>query len=114
MDIPRRKERKGPDKLTSELLFFCTWITRGRVPIDALTTFCPHSDGSYYRYATDLYLCGAVPRCISEITGISEGLTAASSVSLRMKKTGCPCGLTWKASIFSGWPAWYVCWVLQM
>ena len=61
MDIPRRKEREAPDKLTSELLFFCTWITRGWVPIDALTTFCPHSDGSYYRYATDLYLCGAVP-----------------------------------------------------
>ena len=28
MDIPRRKNRDRPDKLTAELLFFCLWLTR--------------------------------------------------------------------------------------
>ncbi len=27
MDIPRRKTRDRPDKLTAELLFFCFWLT---------------------------------------------------------------------------------------
>ena len=35
MDIPRRKNRDRPDKLTAELLFFCFWLTRcGEVELD--------------------------------------------------------------------------------
>lgn len=35
MDIPRRKNRDCPDKLTAELLFFCFWLTRcGEVELD--------------------------------------------------------------------------------
>ena len=37
MDIPRRKNRQHPDKLTAELLFFCFWLTRcGEVELGCL------------------------------------------------------------------------------
>ena len=62
MDIPRRKEREGPDKLTSELVFFCSWITNGG-EVDLYLPQGPygHSLSSYYHYSQELRACGAVP-----------------------------------------------------
>ena len=64
MDIPRRKNRDRPDKLTAELLLFCFWLTHcGEVE---LGDFEWHSGGrssaSYRRYAEELAACGAIPR----------------------------------------------------
>ena len=64
MDIPRRKNRDRPDKLTAELLFFCFWLTRcGEVELDDLKWHSgERSSASYRRYAEELAACGAVPR----------------------------------------------------
>ena len=64
MDIPRRKNRDRPDKLTAELLFFCFWLTRcGEVELDDFKWHSgERSSASYRRYAEELAACGAVPR----------------------------------------------------
>ena len=63
MDIPRRKNRDRPDKLTAELLFFCLWLTRcGEVELGAYAWYGQHSTASYRRYAKELEKCGAIPR----------------------------------------------------
>ena len=63
MDIPRRKNRDRPDKLTAELLFFCFWLTRcGEVELGAYAWYGQHSTASYRRYAKELEKCGAIPR----------------------------------------------------
>lgn len=64
MDIPRRKTRDRPDKLTAELLFFCLWLTRcGEVELgDFKWHSGERSSASYRRYAEELAACGAVPR----------------------------------------------------
>lgn len=64
MDIPRRKTRDRPDKLTAELLFFCFWLTRcGEVELDDFKWHSgERSSASYRRYAGELAACGAVPR----------------------------------------------------
>ena len=68
MDIPRRKNRDRPDKLTAELLFFCFWLTRcGEVELGCfesygLENYGQHSPSSYRRYAKELEKCGAIPR----------------------------------------------------
>ena len=64
MDIPRRKNRDRPDKLTAELLFFCFWLTRcGEVELDDFKWHSgERSSASYRRYAGELAACGAVPR----------------------------------------------------
>ena len=55
MDIPRRKNRQHPDKLTAELLFFCFWLTRcGEVELGCferygLENYGQHSPSSYRR-----------------------------------------------------------------
>lgn len=64
MDIPRRKNRDRPDKLTAELLFFCFWLTHcGEVELgDFKWHSGERSSASYRRYAEELAACGAVPR----------------------------------------------------
>lgn len=64
MDIPRRKNRDRPDKLTAELLFFCFWLTRyGEVELgDFKWHSGERSSASYRRYAEELAACGAIPR----------------------------------------------------
>ena len=64
MDIPRRKKRQHSDKLTTELLFFCLWLTRcGEVELgDFKWHSGERSSASYRRYAEELAACGAVPR----------------------------------------------------
>ena len=64
MDIPHRKNRDRPDKLTAELLFFCFWLTRcGEVELDDFKWHSgERSSASYRRYAEELTSCGAVPR----------------------------------------------------
>ena len=68
MDIPRRKNRQHPDKLTAELLFFCFWLTRcGEVELGCferygLENYGQHSPSSYRRYAKELEKCGAILR----------------------------------------------------
>lgn len=64
MDIPRRKNRDRPDKLTAELLFFCFWLTRcGEVELDDFKWHSgERSSASYRRYAEELAACGAIPR----------------------------------------------------
>ena len=63
MDIPRRKTRDRPDKLTAELLFFCFWLTRcGEVELCRFESYGQHSLASYRRYVKELEKCGAVPR----------------------------------------------------
>ena len=68
MDIPRRKKRQHSDKLTTELLFFCLWLTRcGEVELGCfesygLENYGQHSPSSYRRYAEELAACGAIPR----------------------------------------------------
>lgn len=64
MDIPRRKNRGRPDKLTAELLFFCFWLTYcGQVmPGDCSRYSGDRSAASYRRYVEELAACGAVPR----------------------------------------------------
>ena len=64
MDIPRRKNRDRPDKLTAELLFFCFWLTRcGEVELGDFKWHCgERSSASYRRYAEELAACGAIPR----------------------------------------------------
>lgn len=68
MDIPRRKNRDRPDKLTAELLFFCFWLTHcGEVELGCfesygLENYGQHSPSSYRRYAKELEKCGAIPR----------------------------------------------------
>ena len=68
MDIPRRKKRQHSDKLTTELLFFCLWLTRcGEVELGCfesygLENYGQHSPSSYRRYAKELEKCGAIPR----------------------------------------------------
>lgn len=64
MDIPRRKNRDRPDKLTAELLFFCFWLTHcGEVELGDFKWHCgERSSASYRRYAEELAACGAIPR----------------------------------------------------
>lgn len=64
MDIPRRKNRDRPDKLTAELLFFCFWLTHcGEVELDDFKWHSgERSSASYRRYAEELEKCGAIPR----------------------------------------------------
>ena len=64
MDIPRRKNRDRPDKLTAELLFFCFWLTHcGEVELgDFKWHSGERSSASYRRYAEELAACGAIPR----------------------------------------------------
>ena len=64
MDIPRRKNRDRPDKLTAELLFFCFWLTHcGEVELDDFKWHSgERSSASYRRYAEELAACGAIPR----------------------------------------------------
>ena len=61
MDIPRRKNRDRPDKLTTELLFFCFWLTHcGEVELgDFKWHSGERSSASYRRYAEELAACGA-------------------------------------------------------
>ena len=50
MDIPRRKNRQHPDKLTAELLFFCFWLTRcGEVELGCLKLRGNNADGNNRR-----------------------------------------------------------------
>ena len=64
MDIPRRKNRDRPDKLTAELLFFCFWLTHcGEVELDDFKWHSgERSSASYRRYAEELAACDAIPR----------------------------------------------------
>lgn len=64
MDIPRRKNRDRPDKLTAELLFFCFWLTHcGEVELDDFKWHSgERSSASYRLYAEELAACGAIPR----------------------------------------------------
>ena len=64
MDIPRRKNRDRPDKLTAELLLFCFWLTHcGEVELGDFEWHSgERSSASYRRYAKELEKCGAIPR----------------------------------------------------
>ena len=64
MDIPRKKVKKGPSKLVSELALGLYINSNDAILCPDYQTYLPVTTRTLYRYAKELELCGMIPHLV--------------------------------------------------